>query len=405
MKKILILTQWFEPEPAFKGLTFAKELRQQGFEVEVVTGFPNYPGGKVYYGYKIRLYQKEIMDGIIINRLPLYPSHDRSVLRRIINYVSFSITSLFYIIFFTRSVDVIYVYHPPLTVGFVAAIYKLIRRTKMVLDVQDLWPDTLNATGMIKSKKIIYIVGIIAKLTYCISDKIVVLSEGFKNRLISRGVKKEKIKVIRNWADEEKLNKKNDEKLIKDFDERYLNIVFAGNVGKAQALHTILEAAAILEKKGEDVRFIIIGGGVELEKIKELSKTLNLKNVIFLPKVEMEEVGTYLRNADILLVHINKNELFEITIPSKIQAYMAIGKPILLGVKGDAARIIKEANCGIMAEPENPISISEAVLKFKSMNKNELETMGANGKEYYYREMSIEVGVRKFAKIFMDLIK
>jgi colanic acid biosynthesis glycosyl transferase WcaI len=405
VKKILILTQWFEPEPAFKGLTFAKELRQQGFEVEVVTGFPNYPGGKVYYGYKIRLYQKEIMDGIIINRLPLYPSHDRSVLRRIINYVSFSITSLFYIIFFTRSVDVIYVYHPPLTVGFVAAIYKLIRRTKMVLDVQDLWPDTLNATGMIKSKKIIYIVGIIAKLTYCISDKIVVLSEGFKNRLISRGVKKEKIKVIRNWADEEKLNKKNDEKLIKDFDERYLNIVFAGNVGKAQALHTILEAAAILEKKGEDVRFIIIGGGVELEKIKELSKTLNLKNVIFLPKVEMEEVGTYLRNADILLVHINKNELFEITIPSKIQAYMAIGKPILLGVKGDAARIIKEANCGIMAEPENPISISEAVLKFKSMNKNELETMGANGKEYYYREMSIEVGVRKFAKIFMDLIK
>lgn len=403
MTKILLLTQWFEPEPTFKGLTFAKELKRQGFEVEVVTGFPNYPGGKVYSGYSIKWFQREVLDGIVVNRVPLYPSHDRSAVRRILNYVSFALCSLVYIVFFTRRVDVIYAYHPPLTVGFVASIYKLIRRTQMVLDVQDLWPDTLRATGMIKNKYVLSIIGEVAQLTYRLSDRIVVLSEGFKERLIGRNVDQAKISIIKNWADEDKLNLTAEVKCYTTDDEKYFNILFAGNMGSAQAMSSVLESADILGTKNSSVRFILLGHGLEVEKLKKMARSRKLTNVIFLPSVGMERVGGFLRSADALLVHLRDEELFEITIPSKIQAYMTIGKPILVAVKGDAANLVNEARCGLIAEPENPVSLANAAIKLESMTKDELQIMGRNGKEYYSRELSVEAGINKFAKIFKEI--
>jgi len=405
VKKILILTQWFEPEPTFKGLTFAKELSRQGFDVEVVTGFPNYPGGQLYPGYRIRLFQREIMDGIIVNRLYLYPSHDRSAVRRIMNYVSFAFSSFIYITLFTRRVDVVYAYHPPLTVGFVAAIYKLIRRTKMVLDVQDLWPDTLRATGMINNKSVLSIIDKLAQLIYRISDSVVVLSEGFSNRLLSRGVAQEKVEIIKNWADEDKLNSTTEIKRYTSDDERWFNILFAGNIGRAQAIGSVLEAADILAKNNSSVRFVLLGRGLELEKLKLVTKLHKITNVIFLPAVEMEQVGGFLRAADALLVHLRDDELFQITIPSKIQAYMAIGKPILVAVKGDAASLVNDARCGVIAEPENPISLANAAIKLESMTKDELQCMGNNGKEYYFRELSLKVGINKFTRIFNEIVR
>ena len=404
MTKILLLTQWFEPEPTFKGLTFAKELKRKGFEVEVVTGFPNYPGGKVYSGYHIKWFQREVLDGIIVNRVPLYPSHDRSAVRRIMNYVSFAFSSLIYIIFFTRRVDVIYAYHPPLTIGFVAAIYKLIRGNKMVLDVQDLWPDTLRATGMIKNKYVLSIIDKIAKLIYRVSDQIVVLSEGFENRLVSRGVAQEKVEIIKNWADEDKLNLTTEVNHFTIDDGNYFNILFAGNIGRAQALESIIDAADILMRQNSSVRFILLGRGLEVDNLKKSVKTRNLNNVLFLPAVEMEKVGKFLRAADALLVHLRDDELFQITIPSKIQAYMAIGKPLLVAVKGDAANMVNEARCGIIAEPENSKSLANSAIKFESMTKAELEVMGGNGKEYYSQELSVKIGVGKFVKIINGLV-
>ena len=403
MIKILLLTQWFEPEPTFKGLTFAKELKRQGFEVEVVTGFPNYPGGKVYSGYRIKCFQREVLDGIVVNRVPLYPSHDRSAVRRILNYISFALSSLIYIAFFTRRVNIIYAYHPPLTLGFVASICKLIRRTKMVLDVQDLWPDTLRATGMIENRYVLLIIGKFAQLTYRLSDRIVVLSEGFKDRLVNRGVPQEKVEIIKNWADENKLNLATGVKSFAADDDKYFNILFAGNIGRAQALGSVIEAADLLAKKNSSVRFILLGRGLEVENLKRVVKSRELNNVIFLHAVEMNQVGGFLRAADALLVHLRDDELFKITIPSKIQAYMAIGKPLLVAVKGDAANLVEEARCGLIAEPENPISLVKSALKLELMAEDVLQVMGENGKEYYSRELSVNVGVSKFTKIFNDL--
>ena len=154
------MTQWFNPEPTFKGLLFAKELVSRGFEVEVITGFPNYPGGYLYDGYKLKVVQKEIVDGVFITRLPLYPSHDKSKLGRIANYLSFALSSLIYGLFFAKRANVIYAYHPPLTVGISAIVIKLFRRIPVILDSQDMWPDTLKATGMISNT---YLLSFISK--------------------------------------------------------------------------------------------------------------------------------------------------------------------------------------------------------------------------------------------------
>ncbi|MDC5554921.1 glycosyltransferase family 4 protein, partial [Acinetobacter baumannii] len=173
--KILLLTQWFDPEPTFKGLAFAKELQRQGHEVEVLTGFPNYPGGKIYDGYKLKLYQREQIDGISILRVVLYPNHDNSALKRIFNYISFAFMAMLFGIFATKKADIIYAYHPPLTVGIAAVFIKFFRRIPIVYDIQDMWPDTLKATGMLNNQRLLNIIGSVCQLVYKFVDHIVVL--------------------------------------------------------------------------------------------------------------------------------------------------------------------------------------------------------------------------------------
>ena len=150
--KILFLTQWFDPEPTFKGLTFARALVDRGHQVEILTGFPNYPGGRLYPGHSVKLRKRESMEGIPVTRVALFPSHDRSAIRRVANYLSFACTAATVGAFSVQPPDVVYVYHPPATIAFPAMVLKAIRRVPFVLDMQDLWPDTLEATGMVANR-------------------------------------------------------------------------------------------------------------------------------------------------------------------------------------------------------------------------------------------------------------
>ena len=231
-KRILLITQWFDPEPTFKGLLFAKELVSRGFEVEVITGFPNYPGGVLYKGYRLKFIQKNIVEGVLVTRVPLYPSHDNSKFGRIANYISFAFSSLLYGLFFAKRPDVIYAYHPPLTVGISALIIKLFRRVPVVLDIQDMWPETLKATGMISNPRFLGFVSKICNLIYSSVTKIVVLSPGFKKLLINRGVPDSKIEIIYNWADEEVLRAMTNETPKEIASIEGFKILFAGNVEK-----------------------------------------------------------------------------------------------------------------------------------------------------------------------------
>jgi glycosyltransferase involved in cell wall biosynthesis len=402
-KKIALLTQWFDPEPTFKGLVFARELVRQGFKVEVITGIPNYPGGKIYAGYKFALIQREVIDGVNITRLPLYPSHDQSAVKRILNYVSFSASALFYGLFFMKRVDVIYAYHPPLTVGIVASLIKMFRRIPIVYDIQDMWPDTLRATGMINNARILAVVSKVCNWVYRQVDEIVVLSPGFRSLLIERGVPKDKIEVIYNWADEDSLLTSG-EALPENFpDKNAFKVIFAGNMGKAQALDVVLEAAALLKAANSRVVFVMIGGGVEVLRLKKTAADMQLSNIVFLPAVPMAQVGKFLISSDALLVHLKKDPLFQITIPSKTQAYMCVGKPLLMAVDGDASDLVYQSNCGITVESQNPKELARAAERLAALDHSQLTQLGENSRKYYYDHLSLVVGAGKFAEIFKRL--
>lgn len=402
--RLMLITQWFDPEPTFKGLVFARGLQRRGFDVEVVTGFPNYPGGKVYGGYKIRAIQREVIDEINITRLPLYPSHDKSSIGRVLNYVSFGISCIVYLALFARRSDVTYVYHPPLTVGFAAALAKLVRRFPMVIDIQDMWPDTLRATGMINNNFLLAIVSRFCNWVYRRADHIVVLSPGFRHLLIGRGVAEDKISIIYNWADEKSIANVGNKRPVMMQESGKFRLLFAGNMGQAQGLDNVLEAAIIVANVKPAVEFCFLGGGLALPHLKKRCVAEGISNVRFLPQVPMHEVGDYLAAADCLLVHLRSDPLFTITIPSKTQAYLAAGKPVIMNVPGDAATLIRDSKSGLIIPAEDPQSLADAVIEMANKNLQELSAMGSAGREFYYENLSLEKGLNSFVKVFMHSI-
>jgi colanic acid biosynthesis glycosyl transferase WcaI len=399
--RILFITQWFQPEDLFKGLPLAKELSKLGHQVEVLTGFPNYPQGKLYDGYKIRFLQRETMEGVSVIRVPLYPSHDKSGLKRIINYISFAFSAAIIGPWVIKKADVAYVYHPPATIGFPAAMIKLLRRIPFVYDVQDLWPDTLAATGMFNNKLGLWLISKWCKFIYKKAGKIVVLSNGFKKALVERGVREDKITVIYNWVDDNLVKpcRKNTVLAEKLGLSGKFNIIFAGNIGKAQALDSVITAANLLRNNSRNIQFVFVGAGIEVENLKQKAKDLGLDNVLFIPQQPMSEIGAILNLADILLVHLKDDPLFRITVPSKIQAYLAVGRPILVGVRGDAADLVIKAKAGLTCIPEDANSIADGVRNFMNMSARELDTMGENGTIFYKQNLSLEVGTMHLAQV------
>ena len=401
------MSQWFDPEPDFKGLIFAKELVSMGHEVEVLTGFPNYPGGKLYPGYRVRLLQRETMDGISIIRVPLYPSHDGSSLKRILNYVSFAFSAAIMGPLLLKKADVVYVYHAPATVALPAMMLKLLRKMPFVYDINDLWPDTLSASGMLNNNIILKCVEMWCQLTYKLADHIVVVCPGFKKILHERGVPDDKVTMIYNWCDDSHIATMDKLEAAKCEPELagHFNVVFAGTMGKAQALSAVLEAAAIIAGHLPGVQFVFIGGGIDVARLQQLSEQLQLTNVLFLPRRPVTEISTALCMADVLLVHLKDDPLFEITVPSKTTAYLAAGRPIIMAVRGDAADLVEQAGAGIVCIPENAESIAEAVSRFVEMTQQERDDFGNRGAYFYQQELSLFIGARKFENIFKKIVK
>lgn len=397
---ILLLTQWFQPEPNFKGLPLAIALRDQGHDVEVLTGFPNYPGGQLYPGYHIELWKRETMDGITVNRVALYPSHDQSALRRIFNYASFAVSSMLMSLRIKRP-DVVYVYCPPMTAAMGAILLRLFRKVPYVIDIQDLWPDTLASTGMVRSGLLIRLVGAFCAFAMRHASALIVLSPGFKQQLLKRNVQCP-IHVIPNWAPPEIEEQAKCLPAKAPSNGTALNIVFAGNMGKAQALKTVIEAAQRLACEAPMIRFTFIGGGVEVEELRAASHAAGIDNVAFLSPRPVGEMGPIFADADALLVHLRDDPLFSITIPSKIQAYLAMGRPILLGVRGDAADMVTGAGAGIAFEPENADSLVEAAISLSRMTSVARAAMGHAGAHYYEKHLSFKKGVGDLERVLSN---
>lgn len=402
--RLILLSQWFDPEPTFKGRLFAEALYARGFDIEVVTGFPNYPGGKLYPGFRIRPIQREKIGPIDVIRLPLYPSHDGSAAGRAANYVSFFLSACLYLLLGARRADILYVYHPPVTVGCAAAIARLFRRTPTVIDIQDLWPDTLKATGMIGHPRLLALIGRLCRWLYRQIDHIVVLSPGFRDVLVARGVPESKISLIYNWADEQAVAGDGFATPPALAEAGRFRVMFAGNMGRAQALANVLDAAVLLAPRAPQVEICLMGGGIEVSALQDQARERGIANVRFLPQVPMHEVGAYLNAADCLLVHLRDDPLFSITIPSKTQAYLAAGKPIIMAVPGDAASLIHDSASGLVVPPEDPVALADAIARLARLPAEDIARMGEAAKHYYDGHLSLDKGAEAFAATFREVL-
>jgi glycosyltransferase involved in cell wall biosynthesis len=390
-----MITQLFQPEPNhLKGLAFAKELVRRGHQVEVLTGFPNYPGGQIYPGYRQSLCQRETIEGVSIIRVPLFPDHSGSGFRRILCYLSLALTACIPGLLLVRRPDVVHVYQGPATLALPSMVLCLLCRVPYVLDVQDLWPESVTSSGMLAMPGLTFLLNKWCDLAHRLAAKIVVLSPGYKRVLIERGVDASKIDVVYNWCDESQMSTQVCEKTGDPFGlAGRFTVVYAGNLGRVQALDVVLETAALLGDEHPDILFVFVGDGVDAGRLKEIAASKGLDNVRFIPRLPVSEVGVILEKADSLLIHLRDDPLCRVGIPQKTQAYLSAGRPIIVAVKGDAADLVNEAQAGISCEPEQPESIAAAIKKLHGLPLEERAQMGRNGLAYYKQHLAFTVGV------------
>lgn len=390
--RILYLAQWFDPEPMIKGASFVRALQARGHEVEVVTGFPNYPTGKVYPGYRIAHHKRDEAEGVPVHRVALYPSHDRSSVGRIFNYFTYAFSAAIHGLFRARRFDVLYVY-PPIPAALAAALICAVRRRPFVMDIQDLWPDSVLTSGMPGVRFMGRIISGMCNFSYRRAAAIVAQSEGIADRLVERGVPRAMISVIYNWADEAAAAPSGTCDLSRYNFEGKFNIVYGGNLGRLQGLDTLVRAAHLAGQRMPHLQLLLIGNGVERENLQALVRELGAVNVRVEAGVPRAQVGDIFNSADVLALHLIRDPLFEITIPQKTQFYMAMGKPVLIGVAGEAASFVTESGAGIAVEPENVEAIADAMVRLANMPPEALAAMGDRGKEAYRRRFSFAAAI------------
>jgi glycosyltransferase involved in cell wall biosynthesis len=349
----------------------------------------------------MRWCQVEETDGVRVVRVPSYIAHGKSAVKRLMSYASFSFVAFFYSLFLAKRPDVVYSYYPPMLGGIVGAALGLFKRSPLIYDVQDLWPEALVATGVLHNKAALTLIDNIISWIYRRSAAIVVLSDGYRDSLIEKGVPKEKIFRIYNWCDESRFANLD---VVKREKSSFFDIVYAGNLGSAQALHFVMDAADLLgQARQERIRFVFFGDGIESDRLKKITQDRNLKNVVFKGHVSPEVVSSELQLADALLVHLADDPLFSITIPSKTQAYLAAGKPILMAVKGESAAIISQAGAGVVAKPCDAEAIAKAAVELADSSREQLGSFGAHGEEFYRAYMSQKNGIDQVSKIVISV--
>ena len=383
--KILIVTQYFWPEN-FRINDLAVGLNEKGHQVTVLTGIPNYPDGHFFQGYGFFKNVRQDYHGVKVMRSPLIPRGKGGGFRLALNYFSFAFFASILAPFFCRGkFDLIFVYEPsPITVCLPALLLKKLKSAPVMFWMQDLWPESLSATGAVRSEKILKIVDILVRFIYRGCDLILVQSRAFVEPIKRQGGDPDRTLYFPNSAEE----LYQPVILEKDAPERAVMpegfcVTFAGNIGAAQDFGTILNAAELL-KDHTEINWVIIGDGRMFPWVKSQIIERNLmRTVHLLGRYPVEAMPRYFSLADALLVTLRKEPIFELTIPSKIQSYLACAKPIIAALDGEGTRIIEEAGAGLTCPSENPGALAHAVLEMYRMPQSERQTMGKCGRSYF----------------------
>ena len=405
--RILILSQVYTPEPTPKAHGIASYLLKKGHKVISIVPIPQYPYGRFYDGYRLRLWHWEYIDGVKVLRLPIFPDHSKSAFRRGLSCLSFAFSASTLGIFLLRGkIDAIYVRHPPPTMIIPALIVSLFKKAPFIYDVNDLWPEFIESSGISGNKFVSKVIEKLVKFNYTVAPAISVQSNGFKTNILSKGISKEKIHIIPNWADDSIYHPVNvNFELAEKLGMRgYFNIVFAGNIGMAQGLKVVVETAKLLRDL-DKIQFVIVGDGKEKKNLEYLAKEYNLRNILFVRRQPAEKMPYIYAIADVLFVHLKKDKIFETIIPSKTIAYLASGRPILMAVAGEASGFITELHAGITCESQNARELADKVKLFYDMPKSERESMGRAGREAFLKSYKKDIVIGRYEKLFEQLIR
>jgi len=380
--RILIVSQYFWPEN-FRINDLAAGLVQRGHEVTVLTGVPNYPEGRVIP--KHGPFRSETHLGITIKRVPLIPRGNSGALRLALNYASFAVTaSCFGPLVCRGAFDLVFVFEPsPVTVGIPAIVLKKLKRVPLFFWVQDLWPESLLATGAITSPRILSGVGKLVTLIYRYCDLILVQSSAFIPPVHDRGVQRGRIVYFPNSVEavyRPRPTGDNGEAPVPL--PTGFRIMFAGNIGAAQDFETVLKAAERLRGYA-DIHWIVLGDGRMRNWVQDEVKRLRLEeSVHLLGKYPMEEIPRFLWHADALLVTLRSDSVFALTIPGKLQSYLACGRPIVGALDGESARIIRESGAGVAVPAGDATALADAVLDLYQRPEAERIELGVRGEQY-----------------------
>lgn len=368
--KILVVCQYYYPEP-FRHPDFCEELVKLGHEVDVVTGIPNYPMGEIYKGYEHNQKQDEVIHGVNVHRCYTIPRKN-STLYRFLNYYSYAISSTRYIKKLKKEYDVVFVDQlSPVMMACAGIKYKQLHSKKLVLYCLDLWPESLIA-GSIKKDSLVYKIFFnISKRIYKQADTILVSSDSFR-KYFKDNFNIDNTIYLPQYAEDIF-----DSKICKKQKDEYIDLMFAGNVGSAQGIETIIKAAELL-KEQKQIRFHIVGDGKELDNIKKQASSL--ENVIFYGRKPLEEMPSMYSKADVMLITTKDSPVWSYTLPGKIQTYMAAGKPIIGAISGEGQRVINEAKCGLCGNAEDYKQLAENI---KHLATLDLGQMAVNSREYY----------------------
>ena len=387
-KKILVICQYYKPEP-FRISDICEELVRRGHEVQVVTGYPNYPEGILYDGYGKGKHIDEVINGVKVHRCYTVP-RQTGIVKRLLNYYSYAISSTKYVLSKKclasdgQTFDVVYCNQlSPVMMAEAAIAYKKKYKVPVVMYCLDLWPESLIAGNISRNSVVYKYFDKVSKRIYKNMDKIFVTSEMFQEYFESKFAIKNTY-YLPQYAEE----LFNPEICYKKPDE-FIDLMFAGNIGTAQSVETIIRTAGKC-KDMKQVRWHIVGNGSDFDRCQNLAEELRLDNLIFYGRKNIDEMPQYYSMADAMLVTMQKDEVLSLTLPGKVQSYMAAGKSIIGAIDGETRKVVESAKCGFVSKAEDVNDLVMQVRKFVSLKSEEREQLGVRAREYYNKYFSKE---------------
>jgi len=405
--RILFISDNFPPEtnaPASRTWEHLKVWVEEGHEVTVITGAPNFPRGRVFEGYRNRLYQTEEMDGIRVVRVWTYIAANKGFAKRILDYLSFMASALLALPRQKRP-DIIVGTSPQFFTAVAACVAGFLRRRPWVFELRDLWPESIKAVGAMKEGRLLRALERLEYFLYRRAAAVVSVTESFRETLVEGGIDRGKIHVVRNGVELDSFTPRDGAPELR----RELGLAgdefvvsFIGTLGMAHGLESLLEAARLLE--GERLRLILVGEGARKEALREKADEMGLDNVLFVPGQPRSRMPEFLAASDACLVHLRRTPLFRTVIPSKIFEAMAMARPIVMGVEGESADLIEEAGAGLCVEPENSGALAAAVRRLMG-DPGLAAELGRKGREAAETRYDRRVAARAMLKILEDIVE